>query len=122
MNFVTVAIVSAIVLGHPLTKSCLLIGLNHILLCLNHSSHVTKISLYFKRRHLLMYECHTQNRQRADYQTKTHNLDSEKEKSYILTEQAFSGTSVANLSHNHQVPWKEFNVIYHMQLAVYGTK
>ena len=39
MNFVAVSIVSAIVLGHP---SRLLIGLNRILLCLNHSSQITK--------------------------------------------------------------------------------
>ena len=42
MNFVAVAIVSAIVLGHPLNKSRLLIGLNRILLCLNDSSQITK--------------------------------------------------------------------------------
>ena len=43
MNFVAVAIVSAIVLGHPFNKkSCLLIGLNCILLCLNNSSQIAK--------------------------------------------------------------------------------
>ena len=43
MDFVAVAIVSAVVLGHPvLQKSRLLIGLNRILLCLNHSSQITK--------------------------------------------------------------------------------
>ena len=49
MNFVAVAIVSAIVLGHPFNKSRLLIGLNCILLCLNNSSQITesKNGLYF---------------------------------------------------------------------------
>ena len=42
MNFVAVATVSAIVLGHPFNKSHLLIGLNYILLCLNNSSQITK--------------------------------------------------------------------------------
>ena len=41
MNFVAVAIVSAIiVLGQPFNKR--LIGLNRILLCLNHSSQITR--------------------------------------------------------------------------------
>ena len=43
MNFVVVAIVSAIVLGHPFNKkSRVLIGLNSILLCLNNSSQNAK--------------------------------------------------------------------------------
>ena len=43
MNFVAVAIVSAIVLGHPFNKkSRLLIGINCILLCLNNSSQIAK--------------------------------------------------------------------------------
>ena len=43
MNFVAVAIVSAIVLGHPFKqKSHLFIGLNCILLCLNDSSQIAK--------------------------------------------------------------------------------
>ena len=50
MKFVAVAIVSAIVLGHPFNKSRLLIGLNCILLCLINSSQITKynnvLSLY----------------------------------------------------------------------------
>ena len=42
MNFVVVAIVSAIVLGHPFNKSRPLIGINCILLCLNNSSQIAK--------------------------------------------------------------------------------
>ena len=43
MDFVAVAIVSAIVLGHPVQqKSRILIGLNYILLCLNNSSQIAK--------------------------------------------------------------------------------
>ena len=42
MDFVAVAIVSAIVLGHPLQKSRVLIGLNCILLFLNNSSQIAK--------------------------------------------------------------------------------
>ena len=41
MNFVEVATVSAIVLGHP-QKSRLLTGLNCILFCLNDSSQIAK--------------------------------------------------------------------------------
>ena len=43
MDFVAVAIVSAIVLGYPVQqKSRILIGLNCILLCLNNSSQIAK--------------------------------------------------------------------------------
>ena len=43
MNFVAVAIVPVIVLGHPFNKkSRLLIGLNRILLYLNNNSQITK--------------------------------------------------------------------------------
>ena len=43
MDFVTVAIVSAIVLGYPIQqKSRILIGLNCIRLCLNTSSQIAK--------------------------------------------------------------------------------
>ena len=42
MNFVAVAVVSAIVFGHPFNKSHVLIGLNCILLCLNNSSQIAK--------------------------------------------------------------------------------
>ena len=43
MDFVAVAIVSAIVLGHPVKqKSRLLIGVNCILLCLNNSNQIAK--------------------------------------------------------------------------------
>ena len=45
MNFVTVANVSAVVLGHPFVKSRLLIGLNCILFCLNNSSQIAKYPL-----------------------------------------------------------------------------
>ena len=45
MDFVAIAIVSAIVLGHPVQqKSCILIGLNCILLCLNNSSQIAKLA------------------------------------------------------------------------------
>ena len=47
MNFVAVAIVSVIVLGHLFNKSRLLISLNRVLLCLNNSSQITKISCRF---------------------------------------------------------------------------
>ena len=47
MNFVAVAIVSAIVLGHPFNH--LLIGLNRILLCLNHSSQITRKNVVEKK-------------------------------------------------------------------------
>ena len=54
MDFVAVAIVSAIVLGHPVQqKSRILIGLNCILLCLNKSSQIAKkvrFSLNFARK------------------------------------------------------------------------
>ena len=44
MNFVAVAIVSVIALGRPFNKrTVFLIGLNRILLCLNHNSQITKI-------------------------------------------------------------------------------
>ena len=43
MDFVAVAIVSAVVLGHPVQqKSRILIGINCILLCLNNSSQIAK--------------------------------------------------------------------------------
>ena len=42
MNFVAVAIVSVIFLGHPFNKSRFWIGLNRILLCLNDSRQITK--------------------------------------------------------------------------------
>ena len=43
MNFVAVAIVSAIVLGHPFNKRVeTLKGVNCVLLCLNNSSKITK--------------------------------------------------------------------------------
>ena len=42
MNFVAVVVVSAIVLGHPLNKRVVFIGLNSILLCLNNSSQIGK--------------------------------------------------------------------------------
>ena len=42
MNFVAVAIVSVIVLGHPFNKSRVLIGFYCILLCLNNSSQIAK--------------------------------------------------------------------------------
>ena len=46
MDFVAVAIVSAIVLGHSVQqKRRILIGLNCILLCLNNSSQIAKINL-----------------------------------------------------------------------------
>ena len=50
MNFVAVAIVSAIVLGHLFNKS-LLIGLNCILLCSNSSNQISK---YLKMQFLAM--------------------------------------------------------------------
>ena len=44
MNFVAVAIVPAVVLGHPFNKRVVfLIGLNCILLCLNNNSQIAKI-------------------------------------------------------------------------------
>ena len=43
MDFVAVAIVSAIVLGHPFNKRVVfLIGLNCILFCLNNNSQIVK--------------------------------------------------------------------------------
>ena len=42
VNFVAVAIVSVIVLGHPFNKSRRLTGSNRILLCLNRSSQISK--------------------------------------------------------------------------------
>ena len=43
MDFVAVAIVSAIVLGHSVQqKGGILIGLNCVLLCLNNSSQIAK--------------------------------------------------------------------------------
>ena len=45
MNFVAVAIVLVIVIGHPFNKSRLFIDLNRILLCLNNSSQITKMEM-----------------------------------------------------------------------------
>ena len=42
MNFVEVAIVSAIVLGRPFNKRVDLIGLNRLLLCSDNSSQIIK--------------------------------------------------------------------------------
>ena len=60
MDFVPVAIASAIVLGHPVQqKSRILIGLNCILLCLNNSSQITKMLQFLEtpgRRTYLNYQ------------------------------------------------------------------
>ena len=56
MNFVVVASVSTIVLCHPFNKSRLLIGLNRIFLCLNHSSQIPKTrSWWFNSKEVLQF-------------------------------------------------------------------